>query len=254
MSVIVIDGCQYTSKQEAWLQMRREITIIHKTMKNQVLDGRNHRIFVDLVNNRSDKDSYGPNSTLQFRVIDHPDNNGLIETQWCNPPTMPNWTPFSVKRCIVGSPKSDKAHIEHAMRLLVDDQRKAWLRSKVQRTSKLQKELLGEDESSPDTTAYDAASTYICAECTVTRDLQVDHFPTLFSELASDFRKFNPDLDFTTEENPNARGITRYRSFVSKETIKRWKDFHFEKARFRLLCGECNRKSYHQSMRGKKKP
>ncbi len=247
MVKITIDGHQFSSKREALLEMQRRVQTIHRITPNQVLEGRDRSLFVALIHNRSDKDSYGPSTTLQFRVIDHPYSSGEIETQYRNLPTISEWTPFSVRKCIIGKSGSTRAHIIHAMRLLIDDQCKAW-RVKFREDTQAE-----EKESLFDLVAFGGSPAYACATCASTHDLQVDHFPVLFSELAEEFLQSNQNLDFTTEENHNDQGLGVYRCFVSKKTAQQWKAFHLAKARFRLLCGTCNRSSYHRTMLKKKK-
>lgn len=241
MVKITIDGFQFSSKREALDEIQRRVQTIHRITSNQVLEGKDHSLFVALIGNRSNKDSYGPSHTLQFRVIDHPYSSDEIETQYRNPPTIPDWTPFSVRKCIIGKSGSTRAHVIHAMRLLIDDQCKAW-------RVKFQEEIREEEKKSLfDLAAFGGSPAYACVKCASTHDLQVDHFPVLFSDLVAEFLQSNQDLDFATEENHDDQGLASYRRFASKKTAKRWKAFHLAKARFRLLCGSCNRSSYHQT-------
>ena len=65
-----------------------------------------------------------------------------------------------------------------------------------------------------------------CVLCQATSDLQVDHHPRLFKDLLTDF------------------GTLSIRGMKLVEE-RDWYEYHKAHATYRLLCGPCNRKTYH---------
>ena len=74
-----------------------------------------------------------------------------------------------------------------------------------------------------------------CVICQSTENLQVDHYPRLFKDILLDFGGI--DVSFNT--------LTFDHEYINANQIIEWKQFHKERAGYRLLCGTCNIKTYH---------
>jgi hypothetical protein len=73
----------------------------------------------------------------------------------------------------------------------------------------------------------------ICELCQSTNTLEVDHYPVLFSKIFNDFGRL--DITFNKETNKYDAPI---------EQMKSWVSFHHTNAKYRLLCGVCNKNEY----------
>ena len=74
-----------------------------------------------------------------------------------------------------------------------------------------------------------------CVLCNSTENLQVDHYPRLFKDLLKDFGGIGVSFNKVTNDY----------EYINQDQVKEWQKFHEQRAGYRLLCGNCNVKTYH---------
>lgn len=72
-----------------------------------------------------------------------------------------------------------------------------------------------------------------CELCSSTEELEVDHYPVLFSTILEDYGQLTKS--FNLEKN-------KYE--IPDSVIKSWKLYHHTHAKYRMLCSCCNKKTY----------
>ena len=70
-----------------------------------------------------------------------------------------------------------------------------------------------------------------CELCQSTSNLEVDHHPVLFSKILRDFGPLSISLNQETNK-------------YETEQANAWMEFHHTHAKYRLLCGTCNKSEY----------
>ena len=88
---------------------------------------------------------------------------------------------------------------------------------------------------------------YKCGLCKTTdAQFQVDHEKPIFNDLFKQFVVKNPD--HPTQFDQKIMGMNVFRN-EDKEYDDKWKKYHQDNAKLRLLCAECNRKYYNDEHR-----
>lgn len=89
----------------------------------------------------------------------------------------------------------------------------------------------------PQLAAFRRTQPSVCVLCGSTENMTADHYPVKFRDIKSEFLVSNPaPIEFS--KNSASQDCFRVED-ASYE--KAWKDFHHEKATYRMLCYTCNR-------------
>ena len=79
-----------------------------------------------------------------------------------------------------------------------------------------------------------------CVLCEVRDNLEIDHYPRLFSELFKEFNKEYGGIDLSFND------LLMVHEELTPTQGKNWVKYHQERAGYRLLCGKCNKNSYNK--------
>lgn len=89
----------------------------------------------------------------------------------------------------------------------------------------------------PQLAAFKRTQRDVCVLCGSTENMTVDHYPTKFRDIKAEFIASNPP---PTEFSKNGASQDCFRG-EDAEYERAWKEFHREKATYRMLCYTCNR-------------
>jgi hypothetical protein len=168
------------------------------------LTNQDKEILLNIYNNIPSNKTITP---FDFQIITNKFN--YFELQYCTEP-LRVWNSFYIQDCVAGKLRSTSPNqtLNKVLRQAVEPQIMSF-RQEV--------------------------NCRVCSLCRGVNNVEVDHFPMLFSGIINQFKT---QFDHTNDQ-----------ILENKDVIQSFTNFHLEKAKYRFLCSVCNKKSYHEGIK-----